>query len=774
MERLNPNIYIGLNNEQVNKRKKENLVNINNTVPTKSVKQIISSNFLTLFNLLNLSLAVTILLVKSYKNLLFMGVVICNTIISTIQELHSKRVVDKLSILSTSKSTVVRNGKDRKIDIDEIVLDDIIKYKLGNQVVVDSIIKEGTVEVDESFITGESNHIQKNKGDLLLSGSFIVSGNCICQVEHIGDDNYTNKISSEAKYIKKVNSVIMKTLNKIIKYVSIIIIPLGIVLFFRQYNLDGNNINDAVVNTVAAIIGMIPEGLVLLTSTVLAVSVIRLSKRNVLVQQLYCIETLARVDTICLDKTGTITEGSMEVKNVIPIVDCDYEKILSAISNELLDDNSTMEAIGTRFNKSVNWKCIEKMPFSSQKKYSGVVFKEGTFIIGAPDILVKDNSLNNLLEKYKDYRVLLLTYLKDSKFDESKINKLKPLALVLIQDKIRYKAKSTLDYFKKQGVDIKLISGDSIKTVSSIAKRVGIDNLNTIDLSTVDENDNIKEIAENYNLFCRVTPSQKKELILALKSNGHTVAMTGDGVNDVLALKEADCSIAMASGSDAARNVSELVILDSDFDSIPKVVEEGRRTVNNIERSATLFFTKTLYSTLLAILFLFVSMNYPFQPIQLSLTSALTIGIPSFVLALQPNKNKITGNFFINIISKSIPSALTIVCDVIFVMLLSLLLKLNPDEISTMSVILVAFTGFILLFKLCYPFNKLRIAMYVLLIITFIVMVIGLNSLFELVLLDIPSFIFLGILGFMNVCLFNLLTVLCDKKIFKYKDKIDK
>ena len=774
MERLNPNIYIGLNNEQVNKRKKENLVNINNTVPTKSVKQIISSNIFTLFNLLNLSLAVIILLVKSYKNLLFMGVVICNTIISTIQELHSKRVVDKLSILSTSKSTVVRNGKDRKIDIDEIVLDDIIKYKLGNQVVVDSIIKEGTVEVDESFITGESNHIQKNKGDLLLSGSFIVSGNCICQVEHIGDDNYTNKISSEAKYIKKVNSVIMKTLNKIIKYVSIIIIPLGIALFFRQYNLDSNNINDAVVNTVAAIIGMIPEGLVLLTSTVLAVSVIRLSKRNVLVQQLYCIETLARVDTICLDKTGTITEGSMEVKNVIPIVDCDYEKILSAISNELLDDNSTMEAIGTKFNKRVNWKCIEKMPFSSQKKYSGVVFKEGTFIIGAPDILVKDNSLNNMLEKYKDYRVLLLTYLKDSEFDESKINKLKPLALVLIQDKIRYKAKSTLDYFKKQGVDIKLISGDSTKTVSNIAKRVGINNLNAIDLSTIDENDNIKEIAENYNLFCRVTPSQKKELILALKSNGHTVAMTGDGVNDVLALKEADCSIAMASGSDAARNVSELVILDSDFDSIPKVVEEGRRTVNNIERSATLFLTKTLYSTLLAILFLFISMNYPFQPIQLSLTSALTIGIPSFVLALQPNKNRITGNFFINIISKSIPSALTIVCDVIFVMLLSLVLKLNPDEISTMSVILVAFTGFILLFKLCYPFNKLRIAMYVLLIITFIVMVIGLNSLFELVLLDIPSFIFLGILGFMNVCLFNLLTVLCDKKIFKYKDKIDK
>lgn len=772
MERYKPNIYIGLNSEQVNKRKNEGLVNKNNTIPTKSIKQILSSNIFTLFNFLNVGLAITILLVKSYKNLLFMGVVICNTIISTIQELHSKKVVDKLSILATSRANIIRNGKCVKIDLDDIVIDDIIKYKLGNQIVVDSIIKEGSVLVNESFITGESNNIEKNKGDMLLSGSFIVSGDCIAQVEHVGDDNYTNKISSEAKYIKKVNSVIMNTLNKIIKYVSLIIIPLGIALFFRQYNLDNNNISDAVVNTVAAIIGMIPEGLVLLTSTVLAVSVIRLSKRNVLVQQLYCIETLARVDTLCLDKTGTITEGSMEVKDVIPLVDCDYEQILSAISNELLDDNSTMEAIGIKFNKTSHFKCINKIPFSSQKKYSGVIFEEGTFIIGAPDILINNNSLNKYLDKYKDYRVLLLTYSSDIKIKDELPKNLKPLALVLIQDKIRYKAKNTLNYFKNQGVDLKIISGDSVKILESIAKRVGFENLKSIDLSTITDIDNIKEIAENYNLFARVSPSQKKELILALKANGHTVAMTGDGVNDVLALKEADCSIAMASGSDAARNVSELVLLDSNFDAIPKIVAEGRRTVNNIERSATLFLTKTLYSTLLAILFLFISMNYPFQPIQLSLTSAITIGIPSFILALQPNKNRITGNFFINIISKSIPSALTIVLDIIFVMLLSLVLKLNPDEISTMAVILVAFTGFILLFKLCYPFNKLRISMYVLLILIFIVSVIGLNELFELVLLNIYSFIFLGILCFMNICLFNLLTEICDKKIFKYKDKL--
>jgi len=771
MKRYNPNIYLGLDNNQVNKRIEENLINHDCTLPTKSIKQIVAGNLFTLFNFLNLGLAISILLVKSYKNLLFMGVVICNTLISIIQEIHSKRIVDKLSLVSATKASLIRNGKEVKIDICDIVLDDIIKYKIGNQVVVDSIIKEGCVEVDESFITGEANHILKKSGDMLLSGSFIVSGDCICQVEHVGEENYSNKISKEAKYMKKVNSVIMDTLKKIIKYVSIVIVPLALILFYRQFNLNGNTLTDAVVNTVAAVIGMIPEGLMLLTSTVLAVSVIRLGRNNVLVQQLYCIETLARVDTICLDKTGTITEGSMEVKDVILLTECDYDKILSAISNELLSDNATMEAIGIKFNKRVDWEVINKVPFSSEKKYSAVEFQEGTYVLGAPDILITDHSLDDYLEEYSDYRILLLASARDRLTDKLPKN-LEPLALIIVQDKIRYKAKNTLNYFRKQGVDIKLISGDSVKTVSNIARRVGFDNVKAIDLSNLDDNDNIKEIAETYNVFCRVSPNQKKDLIIALKSNNHTVAMTGDGVNDVLALKESDCSIAMASGSDAARNVSELIILDSNFDAIPKVLLEGRRTINNIERSATLFLTKTIYSTLLAILFLFISMNYPFQPIQLSLISSITIGIPSFILALQPNKNRVRGNFFINIISKSIPSALTVVCDVIFVMLISQVLNLTAEEISTMSVILVAFTGFVLLFKLCYPFNKLRFIMYVVLFMSFIISIIGLNSLFELVLLDIISFVFLCILFLMNVCLFNLLTVICDKKIFKYKDKL--
>lgn len=770
MERYNPNIYIGLSNAEINQRKKDNLVNYDTDVPTKSVKQIIYGNVFTLFNLLNFLIALSILLVNSYKNLLFMGVVFCNTIISIIQEINSKRIVDKLSVIASKKITAIRNGKDKQIYLDEIVLDDIIKLKIGNQIVTDAIIKQGTVLVDESFITGESEYIEKKVGDMLLSGSFIVSGNCLAQVEHIGEDNYTSKISKEAKYIKKNNSVIMNTLTRIVKFVSIIIIPLGAILLFRQYNLD-KNWTDAVINTSAAIISMIPEGLVLLTSTVLAVSVMKLGKKKVLVQDLYCIETLARVDTICLDKTGTLTEGSLEVKKIINLDEkYDCYKILSAMG-QILDDNATMKAISNKFNDNIKLDYINKIPFSSKNKYSGVTFKkEGTFIIGAPDVLCKDKNIQKIIKENDQYRILILMH--SDKLEKGLPDDLKPVALILMSDKIRFQAKDTIKYFKKQGVDIKIISGDGINTVSRIAKNVHIDDIRCIDMTKITNNDNLKEIVSKYNIFCRVSPSQKKDLILALKANNHTVAMTGDGVNDVLALKEADCSIAMASGSDAARNVSQIVLLDSNFDAVTDIVLEGRRTINNIERSATLFLTKTLYSTMLAILFLFISMDYPFQPIQLSLTSAITIGIPSFVLALEPNKNKIKGNFFINVISKSIPSALTIVVDVIGVIIISYMFNLNPDEISTMAVVLVAFTGFILLFKLCFPFNRIRLALYIILAVMFLVCVIGLNGIFDMVMLETNMFVFIAVLCVLDIILFRQLTFLCDRKIFKYKEKI--
>ena len=761
MIRYNPKIDEGLNNNQVNYRFKSGDYNYNSDVKTKTIGQIIFYNVLTLFNILNFCLGLLIFWVGSYKNLLFLGVVLCNTLISIIQEIRSKRAIDKLSIISSISANVIREGKNKIINIEEVVLDDIIIYKRGNQIIADSIIKEGVVEVNESLLSGEENLITKTIGDTLYSGSFVVTGKCIAKVEKVAINNYASKITKEAKYVKKVNSEIMKTLKKIIKIISIIIVPLGIILFLRQYNID-KNITDAVVNSVAAIIGMIPEGLVLLTSTVLAVSTLRLSKRKVLVQQLYCIETLARVDTICLDKTGTLTEGVMEVEDVVVLNDkYDYKKILSAIARELSDDNPTMDAIARKFNKKTDFKCLEVEPFSSEKKYSSVTFKEGKYILGAPDILDKSDKMKELIDKYSENRLVLLKNKKDN------------IALILLKDKIRFKAKNTLEYLRKEGIDIKIISGDNEKVITRIAKRLGFKDIKCIDMSLNKTNMN-HQLVENYNIFTRVSPEQKKALIKALKNNGHTTAMTGDGVNDVLALKEADCSIAMASGSDAARNVSEIVLLNSDFEAIPKILEEGRRTINNIERSSSLFLTKTTYATLLALLFLFVPMNYPFQPIQLSLVSSITIGIPAFILALEPNKSIVKGNFFINVLRKSLPGGLTIVINVITVMIMAKIIGFNEEIISTMAVILVAITGFILLYKICYRFNLLRKILYIVLIIIFLSCIIGLHNLFELVLLRPIYIVFIVLISILDVGLFNLISNFCEKKIFKYQDKIIK
>ncbi|MDO4962744.1 MAG: HAD-IC family P-type ATPase [bacterium] len=762
MIRYNPKIEDGLTSNQVNSRIKSGYVNYNDDVKTKTYEQIIFYNVFTLFNILNLILAIFILLVRSYKNLLFLGVVLCNTLISIIQEIRSKKAVDKLSIISSSKASVIRDSKVKVINIDEVVLDDIIIYKRGNQVIADSIIKNGEVEVNESLLTGEENSITKKPGDVLYSGSFIVSGTSTCRVDKVGKNNYASSITNEAKYIKKVNSEIMKTLKRIIKIISIVIIPLGLVLFIKQYNLESNNLSLAVVNTVAAIIGMIPEGLVLLTSTVLAVSVIRLSKRKVLVQQLYCIETLARVDTVCLDKTGTLTEGNMEVEDIVVLNDkYDYNKILSSMYRYLLDDTKTMEAIGRKFNKKTNYTYITKQNFSSDEKFSSVTFKEGKYILGAPDILDKSSDMKKLMEEYSNYRCVLLKNDKDN------------IALILLKDKIRYKAKNTLNYLKDEGVSIKIITGDNEKVVSRIAKDLDLSNIKCIDMSLNNLN-NLDSIVENYNVFTRVSPTQKKKIIKTLKKLGHTVAMTGDGVNDVLALKEADCSIAMASGSDAARNVSELVLMDSNFDAIPYIIKEGRRTINNVERSSSLFLTKTIYSTLLAIIFLFVSMNYPFQPIQLSLVSSITIGIPAFILALEPNKEKVCGNFFLNVLKKSIPGALTIVINVISVMVISNIFNINPNEISTMAVILVAITGFILLYRICDKFNILRISLFIVLIILFLGCIIGIPNVFEMVSLKPILIIYIGLVFILDIGLFDFLAGICEKKIFKYKDKIIK
>ena len=774
VERYNPNIEIGLTTDQVKKRIEEDLVNHDTTIPTKSIKRIIYENFFTLFNIINIILAICILCVKSYKNMLFLLIVIINTAISTIQEIHSKKVVDKLSIVASPKAKVIRNGKTEIIDIHQLVLDDIIILKTGEQIAADCKILSNEVEVNESCITGETNTIRKKVGDILLSGSYIVSGNTTAKIEHIGEENYTAQISSGAKYVKKIKSEIMTSLDKIIKILTFAIIPIGLLFFANQLHIPGNTYKTAVIKSVAAIIGMIPEGLVLLTSTVLAVSVIRLSKSNVIVQELYCIETLARVDTLCLDKTGTLTEGSLQVEKIIATMSSQQENlktILQLFAKFSPDSNTTIEAIrdfcNITNNINENYQLDHAVPFSSEKKWSGISLKnKGSYVLGAPEFVLKEQFnkyKNEILSYQENYRVLSISH-SNNKFENNDLpQNLELLGFVLVSDKIRKDAKKTLEYFKNQGVNIKIISGDNPVTVSKIGKQVGLENYDKyIDMSTIKDCD-IDKIVENHTIFGRVSPIQKKLIIEALQSNGKTVAMTGDGVNDVLALKTSDCSIAMANGSDAAKNVSQLILLDSNFSSMPKIVAEGRRTINNIERSASLFLVKTIYSCLNAILFLLIGEPYPFEPIQLSLISTVTIGIPSFVLALEPNKERIKGNFLRNVISKSLPTALCVTTNIFAITILKKYNILTASESSTLCIISTGTLGLLLLFTLAksrksenskLPFSPFRLTLALLMIALFICCLTIFNWWFDITDLH---YLFDKILPLGIMCIFNYL-----------------
>ena len=726
-------IHKGLSTTEVNERIKKNLVNYNNQPVTKSIKEIILSNVFTYFNFLNIFLGTAVILAGlfsgrlfySIKNCLFMGVIICNTIISTVQEIISKKVIDKLSVLSSSKTTVLRDSKEQTIEIDKIVLDDIVILKSGNQVVVDSVIMEGNVEVNESFITGESNTILKKVGDTLLSGSFIVSGNCISKVIHIGKDNYVNTISSEAKYIKENNSVILNSFEKIVKVLGFIIIPLGIALFCNQYLVIGDNISDSIINTVAALIGMIPEGLVLLTSSVMAVSVTRLSKYKVLVQQLYCIETLSRVNVICLDKTGTITTGNMKVYDLIPNKNYnkkEFSLILTKLVNTLYDESPTFKALKEKYSSDEKIKVVDKIPFSSERKFSAVsIENDASYYIGAYEYVLKNQKEldYSLIKNYQqDYRILVVC--KNNLSLSNNPTNLEIIGFVLIEDEIRKEAKDTLEFFKNQGVKIKIISGDNPITVLNIAKKAGIkDDLKAIDASIIND-ENVLNIVKENDIFGRVTPSDKKKIILALKKLGYITAMTGDGVNDVLALKEADCSVAMASGSDAARAVSQIVLLDNNFASMPEIVAEGRRTINNIERSASLLLVKTIYTILIILTCLFTRSEYFFIPIQLTLITATTIGIPSFILALEPNTNLVSGNFILKIFKNSIPAGVTVFLNIVIIVLFEKAFNLDQSIVNALAVLITGTTGFIHLYKVSKPFNLLRKVLFIVLLTTFI------------------------------------------------------
>ena len=723
----------GLTKEEVNDRINKQLINFNNQPKTKTIKEIIASNVFTYFNFLNIFLGAAVILAGifsgrifySIKNCLFMGVIFCNTIISTIQEIISKKTIDKLSVISSSKALVLRDGKEVEVENDNIVLDDIILFKTGNQVVVDAVVREGVVEVNESFITGEALTITKKVGDTILSGSFIVSGKCTCQVIHVGKENYINTISSEAKYVKEINSVILNSFEKIVRVLSIIIIPLGVALFFNQYLIIGSTISDSIINTVAALIGMIPEGLVLLTSSVMAVSVVRLSKYKVLVQQLYCIETLSRVNVVCLDKTGTITTGNMKVYDIIPTSNYtknEFSEIVTKLTNALYDESSTFKALKDKYPDFINVNIKDKISFSSERKFSAVeIENDASYYIGAYEYVFKDKQdLDySLIKNYQeDYRILVVAK-NNLKLNENPKD-LEIIGFILIEDEIRKEAKDTLEFFKSQGVKIKIISGDNPITVLNIAKKAGIrDDLKAIDATQIAD-ENMEKAVSEYDIFGRVTPTGKKKLILALKKQGFITAMTGDGVNDVLALKEADCSVAMASGSDAAKAVSQIVLLDNNFASMPKIVAEGRRTINNIERSASLLLVKTIYTIMLILTCLFTRSEYFFIPIQLTLITSCTIGIPSFILALEPNTNIVSGNFILKIFKNSIPAGLTVFLDVVIIVLFKNAFNLDEGIVNSLAVLITGTTGFIHLYNVSKPFNYLRGTLFAILLIGFI------------------------------------------------------
>ncbi len=776
-KRYNPDKNIGLTRAQVKERVSQGLVNSDKSTSLKSDSQIIKDNLFTLFNFINLILAIAILFVGSYRNLMFMGVVTCNAFIGIFQEIKAKNTINRLNLINSSEACVIRDGEKQKINIKKIVLDDILEIKSGEQIVADCIILEGKCEVNESLLTGEPDLIPKKQGDTLLSGSYIVSGSCKAKTENVGEKNFSSRILDGLKFIKKTKSEIMSNINIIIKFISIAIIPVGALLFYRQLVSSGYNYSSSIVSTAAALTGMIPEGLVLLTSSVLAIGIIRLSRRRILVQDLYCLETLARVDTLCLDKTGTITEGTFEMHEVVPINGFSKEdaaKALKILSSNLNDANETFKTIQANFLPDSNYAYADEIyPFSSEKKWSGIHLpNEGSYVLGASEFVFGEKQSELVKEYSKNYRVLALGC-SSFGFENKNLPKcVQPVALVLLKDKIRFKAEKTLNFFARQGVNLKIISGDDPVTVSQIGKRVNIKNSDLyIDTRTLKTDKQIYEAAEKYTVFGRVTPSQKQKIIKALKSQGHTVAMVGDGINDVLAMKESDCSIAMASGSNIARNVAHLVLLSSDFAAMPYAVAEGRKAINNLQRSSSLFLIKTIYSFILSILFFIISAPYPFIPIQMTLISSLTIGLPSFILGLEPNKERIHGNLFRNIISKALPAAISIVSTILICVGIYSWCGISQSRYSTLAVVSTGFLGILTLYKISLPLNKIRKNLLWFVIISFCWGVIKFSDFFKLESLNWINILILIPLMIASAIVYKYMLAINWENMFKFKRK---
>lgn len=718
--RYNPEYKKGLTSQQVQEHRLHGWTNKAVEPPSKTTKEIVHENVFTYFNLIFVVLAVLLCLVGSFRDLTFLPVIIANTLIGIIQEIRAKQVLDKLTMLNAPRASVVRDGKRTVINAEDLVVDDIVIFKAGDQVCADAEVSAGEVQVNESLLTGEADEITKRKGDKLMSGSFIVSGQCHARLDKVGEDSYISKLTLQAKAMQsKEQSEMIRSLDKLVKCVGVAIIPIGIVLFSQAFFIQHDGFRESVTSMIAAVIGMIPEGLYLLASVALAVSSIRLAQKKVLLHDMKCIETLARVDVLCVDKTGTITENTMKVQKLIKTDEYDEKEkgglslLVGDFAAAMTNDNITMAALKEYFTKASGKKVLSKTGFSSATKYSSVTFEDGAYVLGAPEFVLK--------EKYDDYAEEITEYastgsrvlafgIYDGEVDGKPLTHgILPFGFVLLANPIREAAKETFEYFAEQGVEVKVISGDNPVTVSNVAKQAGIKNADRyVDASEFEDEQSMRKALLNNTVFGRVTPSQKRKFVRILKEAGHTVAMTGDGVNDVLALKDADCSIAMASGSDAAAQASQLVLLESDFSCMPEVVLEGRRVVNNIQRSASLFLVKNIFSFLLSVASVVFMFTYPLEPSQVSLISMFTIGVPAFFLALEPNKNMIKGHFLTNVLLKALPAALTDALAVAALVIFGRTFDVSSTDISTATTMLLAIVGFMILYKISAPMNKIR------------------------------------------------------------------
>lgn len=761
-QRYNPDISRGLTQEQVSSRVADGLVNVTNDESTMTTKKIICSNIFTYFNLIFFILAIVLLYEGSYNNLTFLIVVFVNAVIGIVQELKSKHTLDKLKLVSAPETIVIRDGQHEHIPSNQLVLDDIVIFNAGNQICADAIVCSGELTVNESLVTGESDEIKKKPGDVLLSGSFVISGKAKAKLDKVGNESFAAKLSKDAKKIKKKQQPgMMKSLTRLIQAIGIIIIPFAILMFWNQHKILMLPEKVSVENTAASVIGMIPEGLYLLTSVALVASTIRLAKKQTLVHDMKCIETLARVDILCVDKTGTITEPEMNVQEVIPLSNDSLDEWESQIADFVCcmnADNETMKALKAHWADAQPGRMAMRIKgFSSATKYSAADFGSGdAYILGAPEMLLKENTagLQNLIAEHSSQgeRVLLFASYaydmggEDDIFENGSLGEMvTPLALITLSNAIRPKAKETFEYFENQGVTVKVISGDNPRTAAMAAERAGISGADRyIDLSTLQSKEEIVKAASEYTVFGRVTPDQKRLLIRSMKKSGHTVAMTGDGVNDVLALKDADCSIAMASGSEAAANVSDLVLLDSDFSGMPHVVAEGRRVINNIERSASLFLVKNIFSFILSLISLLSVSLYPLKPAQISLISALMIGVPSFFLALEPNQEMVHGKFLRNVLFRALPAGLTAVILVEWSILFADAFHIETELASTVSFFLYAFASYLMLYRVCKPMNAWHATLFGLMGTAFILAIIFIPGWFQIARLDYNSALILS------------------------------